>query len=105
MSSSDSRGAQAVVQPVRREMRVVLGAPVRVDGRWLCPGKVIGRTSTLPFIGDDPDEEPEEEPTHTLLMVTGAGDSPEAAQRDAEKRLKHMAGSHLPPPPPSIRRA
>src|SRR5580693_2271936 len=78
--SSKSRTGRFHVQH-RGGTRVEVGEPIRVGGvkPWMCAVKLVGQKR------DDP--EPEVEPTQTLLVRTGRGDTPEEAQREAMANL------------------
>jgi hypothetical protein len=90
--SSKSRTGRFHVQH-RGGTRVEVGEPIRVGGvkPWMCAVKLVGQKR------DDP--EPEVEPTQTLLVRTGRGDTPEEAQREAMANLTLVYGSPVNPPP------
>ena len=82
--------------------QIVLGDVVHVGGErpYACLAKLIGKERRLPVIGFDDEsthdgrgslpEEPAEEqpePTHTLMVVTGRGRTPEDARRTARRQL------------------
>jgi hypothetical protein len=73
--------------------RVEVGDPIRVGGSrpWMCAVKLVGHKRD-----DMPDGA---EPTQTLLVRTGRGETPEEAQRDALANLSHVYGSPVGPPP------
>jgi len=71
--------------------RVEVGEPIRIGGPkpWLCAVKLVGQKRD--------DSEPE--PTQTLLVRTGRGNTPEEAQREAIAHLTVVYGSPLSAPP------
>jgi hypothetical protein len=86
--------------------RVQVGTPINVGGDkpWMCAVKLMGRA-----------EHDDDEPTQTLLLRTGRGNSPQEAQRNALAQMTHVYGrpdaplpqpvitkkpSDPPPPPP-----
>jgi hypothetical protein len=73
--------------------RVEVGDPIRVGGArpWMCAVKLVGQKRD-----DVPDGA---EPTQTLLVRTGRGDTPEEAVRDALANLSLVYGSPVGPPP------
>jgi hypothetical protein len=75
--------------------RVEVGAPIHVGGDrpWMCAVKLVGRKRDEP---EDP------EPTQTLLVRTGRGETPEDARRDALAQLTLVYGSPVEPPPTPI---
>jgi hypothetical protein len=83
---SKSRTGRFQVQH-RGGTRVEVGEPIRVGGSkpWLCAVKLVGQKRD--------DSEPE--PTQTLLVRTGRGDTPEEAQREAIAHLTLVYGSPL----------
>jgi hypothetical protein len=80
--------------PHRGGARIEVGEPIRVGGAkpWMCAVKLVGQKR-------DDVEGPEPEPTQTLLVRTGRGNSPEEAQRDAINNLTLVYGSPVAPPP------
>jgi hypothetical protein len=88
--SSKSRTGRFEVQH-RGGTRVEVGEPIRIGGPkpWLCAVKLVGQKR------DDSDPEP----TQTLLVRTGRGNSPEEAQREAIAHLTLVYGSPLAAPP------
>jgi hypothetical protein len=81
--------------PHRGGTRVEVGEPINVGGDrpWMCAVKLIGRKR-------DPTEDPE--PTQTLMIRTGRGDTAEDARRDALAQLTLVYGSPVEPPPSPI---
>jgi hypothetical protein len=81
--------------PHRGGTRVEVGEPIRVGGDrpWMCAVKLVGRKR-------DPTEDPE--PTQTLLVRTGRGETAEDARRDALAQLTLVYGSPVEPPPAPI---
>jgi hypothetical protein len=74
--------------------RIEVGDPIKVGGAkpWLCAVKLVGQKRD--------DSEPE--PTQTLLVRTGRGDTPEEAQREAIAHLTLVYGNPLTPPTPPV---
>jgi hypothetical protein len=74
--------------------RVEVSDPKPVAGggsrAWLCIATLRGRQS---------DEPQDAEPTHTILIRTGRGGSPEEAQRDALVQLSLVYGTPVGPAP------
>ena len=81
--------------PHRGGTRVEVGEPIRVGGDrpWMCAVKLVGRKR-------DPTEDPE--PTQTLLVRTGRGETAEDARREALSQLTLVYGSPVEPPPSPI---
>jgi hypothetical protein len=81
--------------PHRDGARVEVGEPVRVGGErpWMCAVKLLGRKRNGP---------PEGEATHTLLVRTGRGSSPDDARRQALAQLTLVYGSPVEPPPEAV---
>lgn len=77
--------------PHRGDTRVEVGEPIHCGGDrpWLCAVKLVGRR------GPDLDTDA----TQTLLVRTGRGDTPEAAQRAALAQVTLVYGSPVEPPP------
>jgi hypothetical protein len=76
--------------------RVEVGEPIFIGpGKkpWLCAVKLVGQKR---------DDTNEPEPTQTLLVRTGRGDSPEEAQREAMAQLTVVYGSPVNPPPHAV---
>jgi len=75
--------------------RVEVGEPVHVGGEkpWMCAVKLVGKKR-------EPTEDPE--PTQTLMIRTGRGDTPEDARRDALAHLTLVYGSPVAPPPSAV---
>jgi hypothetical protein len=88
--SGSRRGARFHV-PHRDGGRVEVGEPIHVGGDrpWMCVVKLLGRHR----------EEPREGTTHTLLVRTGRGESPDDARREALAQLSQVYGSPVEPPP------
>ena len=78
--------------------RVEVGEPIKVGGErpWMCAVKLVGQKRDLP---DDPDHP---EPTQTLLVRTGRGETAEDARRDALAQLTLLYGSPVAPPPTAV---
>lgn len=94
--SSKSKTGRFHVQH-RGGTRVEVGEPIRVGGPkpWMCAVKLVGQKRD-----DMPKrEDGEPEPTQTLLVRTGRGDTPEEAQREAIAHLTLVYGSPVAPPP------
>jgi hypothetical protein len=74
---------------------VEVGEPIRVGGDrpWMCAVKLLGRKRGGP---------PEGEATHTLLVRTGRGFSPDDARRQALAQLTLVYGSPVEPPPEAV---
>jgi hypothetical protein len=89
--SSKSRTGRFHVQH-RGGTRVEVGEPIRVGGSkpWMCAVKLVGQKR---------DDVTEPEPTQTLLVRTGRGETPEEAQREAIAHLTLVYGSPVAPPP------
>jgi len=81
--------------PHRGGTRVEVGEPIRVGGDrpWMCAVKLVGRKR-------EPTEDAE--PTQTLLLRTGRGETAEDARRDALAQLTLVYGSPVEPPPAPI---
>jgi hypothetical protein len=81
--------------PHRDGARVEVGEPVNVGGEkpWMCAVKLVGRKR-------EPSDDPE--PTQTLMIRTGRGDTPENARRDALAHLTLVYGTPVDPPPAAI---
>jgi hypothetical protein len=79
--------------PHRDGARVEVGEPIRVGGDrpWMVAVKLVGRGRDGP-----------PEPTHTLLVRTGRGQSPDDARRAALAQLTLVYGSPVEPPPVPI---
>jgi hypothetical protein len=88
--SSKSRTGRFQVQH-RGGTRIEVGDPIKIGGPkpWMCAVKLVGHKRD--------DSEPE--PTQTLLVRTGRGDTPEEAQREAIAHLTLVYGSPVAPPP------
>jgi hypothetical protein len=78
--------------------RIEVGEPVHVGGErpWMCAVKLVGQKRDVP---EDPDMP---EPTQTLLVRTGRGNTAEDARRDALAHLTLVYGSPVAPPPAAI---
>jgi hypothetical protein len=78
--------------------RIEVGEPVHVGGErpWMCAVKLVGQKRDVP---DDP-EMPE--PTQTLLVRTGRGETADDARRDALAHLTLVYGSPVAPPPAAL---
>jgi hypothetical protein len=74
---------------------VEVGEAIHVGGKqpWMCAVKLVGKKR------DDADED---EPTQTLLVRTGRGESAEDARREALSQLTLVYGSPVEPPPAPI---
>jgi hypothetical protein len=85
--------------PHREGTRVHISTPVLVGGEkpWMCAVKLLGHKRTV-----IPGEDPEDEPTQTLLLRTGRGVSPEEAQRDALAQITHVYGRPTEPVPEPV---
>lgn len=83
--------------PHRGGTRVEVGEPIHVGGErpWLCAAKLV----SLNGVETAPQAY---EPTHTLLVRTGRGHSPDEAQRAAIEQLTLIYGSPAGPPPAPI---
>jgi hypothetical protein len=81
--------------PHRGGTRVEVGEPIRVGGErpWMCAVKLVGKKR-------EPTDDPE--PTQTLLLRTGRGETAEDARRDALAQLTLVYGSPVEPPPEAI---
>jgi hypothetical protein len=81
--------------PHRGGTRVEVGEPIRVGGDrpWMCAVKLVGKKR-------EPTDDPE--PTQTLLVRTGRGETAEDARRDALAQLTLVYGSPVAPPPEAI---
>jgi len=88
--SSKSRTGRFHVQH-RGGTRIEVGDPIKVGGAkpWMCAVKLVGQKR----------DDTESEPTQTLLVRTGRGESPEEAQREAISQLTLVYGSPLAAPP------
>jgi hypothetical protein len=90
-----SRGARFHV-PHRDGARVEVGEPIHVGGRgdrpWMCVVKLLGHNR----------EDPSDGATHTLLVRTATGDTPDDARREALAQLSQVYGSPVEPPPTPI---
>lgn len=83
--------------PHRDGARVEVGTPIHIGGDrpWLCAVKLVGPgRDSSPRDLEDPSEQ-----THTLLVRTGRGSTPEEAQREAMAQLTLVYGSPVEPPP------
>ena len=91
--SSKSRTGRFHVQH-RGGTRIEVGDPIKVGGAkpWMCAVKLVGQKR----------DDTESEPTQTLLVRTGRGESPEEAQREAISQLTLVYGSPVEPPPSPI---
>jgi hypothetical protein len=71
--------------------RIEVGDPIKVGGAkpWMCAVKLVGQKR----------DDTESEPTQTLLVRTGRGETPEEAQREAISQLTLVYGSPVAPPP------
>ena len=108
---NEGSGSRAGDVAARHGAHVELGEPVWVGGSlpWACPAKLVGREKRLPRIDFDDDTEdrapdeaqPESEPTHTLLLRTGRGRTPEEARQNAASELQRP----LAQPPQIVPRA
>ena len=91
----------------RSRVRIEVGDPVRMDGRWYCTGKILGgKYAHLPWlgVGDCPEDMEDEVPTATLLLVSGVGDTPEEARKRVMTKIRTVWGTETTPPPgPAIR--
>jgi hypothetical protein len=78
--------------------RVEVGEPIKVGGDrpWLCAVKLVGQKRDVP---EDPDAP---EPTQTLLVRTGRGNTAEDARRDALAQLTLVYGSPVEPFPAAV---
>ncbi len=78
--------------------RVEVGEPINIGGErpWMCAVKLVGQKRDVP---DDPDLP---EPTQTLLVRTGRGETAEDARRDALSQLTLVYGSPVAPPPAAV---
>ncbi|MEO6572244.1 MAG: hypothetical protein ABIP89_00295, partial [Polyangiaceae bacterium] len=86
--------------------RVEVSEPFGIGDEWVCVAKLVGREHDLPWLGDEPRAEDDDEVTHTLFMARGRGTSPEQAVRDAmsqvERSTKHTSLQiHTKTEPPS----
>jgi hypothetical protein len=81
--------------PHRGGTRVEVGEPIHVGGErpWMCAVKLVGKKR-------DPTDDPE--PTQTLMIRTGRGETAEDARRDALAQLTLVYGSPVEPPPSPI---
>jgi hypothetical protein len=88
--SSKSRTGRFQVEH-RGGTRVEVGEPIRIGGPkpWMCAVKLVGHKR----------DDTEPEPTQTLLVRTGRGETPEEAQREAIAHLTLVYGSPLAAPP------
>jgi hypothetical protein len=79
---------------------VEVGEPIHVGGHrpWMCAVKLVGKARDRAGEGDGT----QSEPTHTLLVRTGRGDSPDDARRAALAQLTLVYGSPVEPPPVPI---
>jgi hypothetical protein len=77
--------------PHRDGARVEVGEPIHVGGDrpWMCVVKLLGHNR----------EDPSDGATHTLLVRTGRGESPDDARREALAQLAQVYGSPVEPPP------
>ena len=77
--------------------RVEVGEPVYLGTSakkpWLCAVKLVGQKR---------DDTTDPEPTQTLLVRTGRGETPEEAQREAMSQLTLVYGSPVNPPPQAV---
>jgi hypothetical protein len=89
---SKSRTGRFHVQH-RGGTRIEVGDPIKVGGQkpWMCAVKLVGQKRD--------DSEPE--PTQTLLVRTGRGETPEEAQRQAIQQLTLVYGNPLMAPTPA----
>ena len=78
--------------------RIEVGEPIHVGGErpWMCAVKLVGQKRDVP---DDP-EMPE--PTQTLLVRTGRGETADDARRDALAHVTLVYGSPVAPPPAAL---
>lgn len=78
--------------------RVEVGEPVHVGGErpWMCAVKLVGQKR------DQPDDPEHPDPTQTLLVRTGRGNTAEDARRDALANLTLVYGSPVAPPPAAV---
>jgi hypothetical protein len=78
--------------------RVEVGDPVHVGGErpWMCAVKLVGPKRDQPEDPDHPD------PTQTLLVRTGRGETADDARRDALSHLTLVYGSPVAPPPTAV---
>ncbi|MBI4955289.1 MAG: hypothetical protein HY908_24915 [Myxococcales bacterium] len=103
MSEVDDTGPRVV--PTPHGSHVELGEPVWVGGAlpWACPAKLVGRDKRLPSLHFDDEDSSEAAPpqvaepeapesTHTLLLRTGRGRTPDEARRDAVRRVEEPLG-------------
>jgi hypothetical protein len=90
---SKSRTGRFHVQH-RGGTRIEVGDPIKVGGAkpWMCAVKLVGQKRD--------DSEPE--PTQTLLVRTGRGETPEEAQRQAIAQLTLVYGNPLSAPTPPV---
>jgi hypothetical protein len=93
-----SRGARFQV-PHRDGARVEVGEPIHVGGGrgdrpWMCVVKLLGHNRAA--------EDPSDGATHTLLVRTARGESPDDARREALAQLSQVYGSPVEPPPTPI---
>jgi hypothetical protein len=74
---------------------VEVGEAIHVGGErpWMCAVKLVGKKRDLAD---------EDEPTQTLLVRTGRGESAEDARREALSQLTLVYGSPVEPPPAPI---
>ena len=88
--SSKSRTGRFQVQH-RGGTRIEVGDPIKIGGPkpWMCAVKLVGHKR----------DDTEPEPTQTLLVRTGRGETPEEAQREAIAHLTLVYGSPVAPPP------
>jgi hypothetical protein len=78
--------------------RVEVSEPIKIGGDrpWMCAVKLVGQKRDVP---EDPDSP---EPTQTLLVRTGRGETAEDARRDALAQLTLVYGSPVEPFPSAI---
>jgi hypothetical protein len=80
--------------PHRGGTRVEVGEAVRLpdvaERPWICAVKLVGRKR---------DDGSDADPTQTLLLRTGRGETAEDARRDALAQLTLVYGSPVEPPP------
>lgn len=90
MESDDTtrRLTRGVVLPRSDGSRVEVSEPFEIGDEWACVAKLVGREHDLPWLGEEPRAEEENEVTHTLFMARGRGASPEEAVRDAMSQVE-----------------
>ncbi len=69
-----------------------MSEPFEIGDEWVCVAKLVGREHDLPWLGEEPRDEEENEVTHTLFMARGRGTSPEQAVRDAMSQVERSTG-------------